>query len=280
MREDDKKVFGFAARAFNAWILVRDTNPSSLKYIGRKGFAPKPIDCKAKTADSGENAGLVVAFDAVFLEKPYAPKKVKKAAKSWNEFAQSQGAHDSISLNRINGRYKVDLNKQTKRYGCVMLRAPQGWCYIHGDYDLKDIIPEENSRQNVALRHRLYGQQHMRDPLLSQVQEFVNSRIGVDMVQHGAEAQYAGHTDDIILVFSPFGDERVLRNEVETTWFYRALSRPIVQEYEVRNRAKTPQKRRERYGVMKIDVYNHNCSAPDFEDFAIHWFERKFGRTF
>ena len=51
MRLNDKKIFLQVAQELKLWILVRRTNPASLQYIGRAGYAPKSIDCKAKTAD-------------------------------------------------------------------------------------------------------------------------------------------------------------------------------------------------------------------------------------
>ena len=64
MRPTDKRVFLDAARQLQLWILVRRTNPASLRYIGLPGYLPKPIDCKAKTADLNQGryrvAGLVV----------------------------------------------------------------------------------------------------------------------------------------------------------------------------------------------------------------------------
>src|SRR5580692_9242485 len=51
MRSQDKAIFLEAARQFQIWILVRRTNRASLEYVGRPGYTPKRIDCKAKTAD-------------------------------------------------------------------------------------------------------------------------------------------------------------------------------------------------------------------------------------
>jgi hypothetical protein len=51
MRPRDEMVSQEAARHFQAWMLVRRTNVASLPYIGRPGYVPNRIDCKAKTAD-------------------------------------------------------------------------------------------------------------------------------------------------------------------------------------------------------------------------------------
>ena len=47
MRDRDKKYFLEAAHKFNAWIIVRLTNPKSMQYIGMPGYWPKRIDCGA-----------------------------------------------------------------------------------------------------------------------------------------------------------------------------------------------------------------------------------------
>ena len=60
IRSEDKKVFAAAALEIGVYILVRGTNEASLKYISDPLCVPKPIDCKAKTADQGPLAGLVV----------------------------------------------------------------------------------------------------------------------------------------------------------------------------------------------------------------------------
>ena len=68
MRLEDWFHFYRAAWNFKVWILARWTNPDSLPYVGRRtvkySYAPKPIDCKPKTADQNEagkeQAGLVV----------------------------------------------------------------------------------------------------------------------------------------------------------------------------------------------------------------------------
>jgi len=64
MRSQDKSIFLEAARQFQIWILVSRTNRASLEYVGRPGYTPQRIDCKAKTADIDiapyRLAGLVV----------------------------------------------------------------------------------------------------------------------------------------------------------------------------------------------------------------------------
>src|ERR1019366_4271453 len=51
MRAMDVVAFREAAKHFQVWILVRASKAAALRYIGRIGYVPKRLDCKAKTAD-------------------------------------------------------------------------------------------------------------------------------------------------------------------------------------------------------------------------------------
>ncbi len=211
MRTQDKRVFADAARTLNLWILVRRTNPASLQYIGVAGYTPKRIDCKAKTADQDSGAyrvaGLVV--DAEIHERTFRPGKLQSAEKCWQEFVGE-------FIGKPGSPYAVDLNAKSPRYGCVTLNGK----YIHGDYDLYDIIIPDQARRNLAAVETLLGKPHMRGPRLLQVQRFINQRIGVEMVQHGGEAQYADHSEQSIDVFGPQGEECTILNEFSVRGWY------------------------------------------------------------
>src|SRR5882724_9163351 len=93
MRANDKQIFLDAARRFQVWILVRRTNRASLEYIGKPGFVPKPIDCKAKTADENigryKLAGLVI--DPTGREAAFKPERFQDAVKCWKDTKQLLG---------------------------------------------------------------------------------------------------------------------------------------------------------------------------------------------
>lgn len=101
MRSRDVEAFRAAAQRFGAHILVRRTNPASLSYVGQRGYMPKPIDCKVKTADrdvvlaSGKIvkcAGLVVNPTLPKFEQAFASaKKREKALKEWSAFNAKHG---------------------------------------------------------------------------------------------------------------------------------------------------------------------------------------------
>src|SRR5688572_16011353 len=101
MRSQDKMVFAACAVALRHWILVRRTNPESLKYIGVDGFAPKPIDCKPKTADKGKFAGLVVSPE--IETEAFNDAKAPDALKYWKDFKLT-------SLTDKGRGYSVDTN--------------------------------------------------------------------------------------------------------------------------------------------------------------------------
>jgi hypothetical protein len=207
VRPQDKAVFLEAARHFQVWILVRRTNVASLQYIGRPGYVPKRIDCKAKTADLDvppyKLAGLVV--DPTIQPKAFSPGRVAKAKDSWTAMKSLVGAV-----------YQVDSDSKSKHYGCLKLQGS----YIHGDYDLYDIIDVTQPHRNLAAVETLLGQPHRRGAKVLPVQEFINSRIGSPMVQHGGEAQYADHSEQSIDAFGPNGEDVTILNEFSVRSWY------------------------------------------------------------
>ena len=207
MRTQDKMVFAACAVAMRYWILVRRTNPESLKYIGVDGFVPKPIDCKPKTADKGKFAGLVVSPDIV--KEAFNDQKAEDALKYWKDFK-------TTSLADQGRGYSVDAKPDSPYYGCVLL----GFNKIYGDYDLYDVVDPAQARRNFAIVDTMHGQLHMRSPYMYKVMAWINERIGAPVVQHSGEAQYKDHTDQTIDAFGPLGEYRELHNEAEIRLFY------------------------------------------------------------
>ncbi|MCC6343817.1 MAG: hypothetical protein IT166_16560 [Bryobacterales bacterium] len=207
MRPSDKRIFLDAAAHFQVWILVRRTNPASLRYVGQAGYTPKRIDCKAKTADIDippyTLAGLVV--DPRIHPRAFKPGKESKALAAWK-------AMEPL----IGHTYKVDEDRNSKHYGCLRLDGN----YIHGDYDLYDIIDISQPRRNLAAVETLHGQPHRRGAKLLAVQQYVNERMGTPMVQHGGEAQYADHSEQAIDAFGPNGEDVTILNEFSLRAWY------------------------------------------------------------
>ena len=215
MRSDDKVIFASAARHFEAWILVRRTNPASIQYIGKQGYTPKRIDCKAKTADQNVGryhlAGLVV--DATQWPNAFQGDRMAQAQEIWaNFYAQNCLGNPSPTC-----PYSIEQDDASPHYGCVKFHGE----YIHGDYDLYDVILEEHPRGNLAAVETLHGQRHLRGPRLTPIQEYVNRRLGIPMVQHGGEMQYTVHSEQSIDVFGPRGEQCTILNEYSIRAWYR-----------------------------------------------------------
>ncbi len=212
MRLQDQRIFSLAAQKFGLWVLVRRTNPASLKYIGKPGYTSKPIDCKAKTADLNyrtyELAGLVASPE--IHPQAFRAEKLPKAKATWAEFAHS-------CLGPQASRYTLDDKPASKHYGCVTLLGK----YVHGDYDLYDLIIPDQAHRNLAAVEQLLGQPHRRGPRFLEVQEFLNRQIGEEMIHHGGEAQYADHTEQSVDAFGPQGEQCTILNEFSVRAWYR-----------------------------------------------------------
>jgi hypothetical protein len=95
-----------AAKKFQVRLVLRQTNRASWEFVGRTEYFPKPITCKAKTADTNaeggaglpraryETAGLVV--DPNVHKNVFEPGKAAGALELWDEFKE-----------RISGQEKV-----------------------------------------------------------------------------------------------------------------------------------------------------------------------------
>jgi hypothetical protein len=230
MRGKDLRSFLMVARQYNVILLVRHTNEDSLKYVGVSGFYPKPATVKAKTADKNppavtglsggmrttknyKIAGLVV--HPGFQPACYVGAKVHKAQDCWDHTMETLSPtlmNKKVDLNRpeswsiwgverqsVNSarwKWRVDVDRNSDYFGCLQLKSGDiPWSYIHGDYDLKDVIVVGSEQDNRRAEGKLDGVKNF-TPLLKglefeTVQRALNSMIGADMVQHGAEAQFA-----------------------------------------------------------------------------------------
>ena len=173
------------------------------------GYMPKRIDCKAKTADAEifrfEVAGLVV--DPAIHPSAFKPTRLQTARECWSAMKYLIGTV-----------YEVNQDRTHKHYGCLRLKNGP---YIHGDYDLYDIIDVERAGENSAREEIHLGQPDMRGPMLGEVQAFVNGRLGVAMIQHGAEAQFKDHSEQSIDAFGPHGEDVTILNEYSVRAWYK-----------------------------------------------------------
>ncbi|HLK65497.1 MAG TPA: toxin glutamine deamidase domain-containing protein [Bryobacteraceae bacterium] len=210
MRPQDMEVFQDAARKNNQWILVRHTNPESLQYIGEPGYTPKRIDCKANTANVAghEHAGLVV--------DPHIHPD------AYQNPAAAQAKWDAMHRELPDGRkvlpegYSVDRDPASPRFGCLQHEGK----YIHGDYDIYDMIDPKRPGANLGLVTELHGERHIQTPKLPEVGNYVNDRVGAPMVRHGGELQYRDHSEQRIIAFGPQGQRFELNGEQEIRDLY------------------------------------------------------------
>ena len=268
MRGKDLQKFLQVAKEFNVIILVRHTNADSLKYIGKAGYYPKPALCKAKTADKNppafttlvqgrkqtfqpEIAGLVV--HPGFHPYAYEPKKVAKAASEWLHTLEliapslkaakvdlADPASWSIwgverkAASAPRWSWRVDIDPKSPHFGCLQLKNEHiSWSYVHGDYDLKDVIVEGRRSDNRTWKSRLDGVPNntplLADRRFSTIQSRLNSLIGADMVQHGAEAQFAWHgADDPITAAFPDWTHKLFYDAVTVQLWYREINRNVL----------------------------------------------------
>jgi hypothetical protein len=200
MRKTDHKIFRDTAREQNVWLLVRLTNPQSLIWAGRRNYLPKPISCKAKTANTDTDARYKIAG---LVADPYKHgnkfKKPHDARKYWDEFSAAHLDQDYRQTGLGRDGYSVDIDPKSVHYFC----AQRDGQYIHADYDLLDIVDAENPRVNEIFEEILDGARHAYNPRFPEIQRILNTRMDTPMVQHAGEAQFTGLYEQPIHVFFP-----------------------------------------------------------------------------
>lgn len=213
--------FQLAAAKFKVWILVRRGNPESLQWIGKDGYVPKPLDCKAKTADrpGTDCAGLVT--DPIRRPDAFLSDKLKKARDEWTKFEKQIYIFDRENLqrnheaDRVGKHYTLQLDKTKKHYGCVMFkpvfRAHAD--FLHADYDLYAIVSAADPAANIFAQETGFGgAAHSRGKFLYDVQYFFKAagiREGEEfcspMIRHGEQETFKTDWDDTLDVFWPDG---------------------------------------------------------------------------
>jgi hypothetical protein len=267
MRAKDLRIFCMIARKYNVYLLIRHTNEASLQYVGKPGYYPKPASIKAKTADidpppfqfkSGGHARTVQHKIAGLVPHPdfqpdvFMGAKLAKARHCWYDTLDVlHGAGVNIpattpdtwsmwgkehASGRSGWRWKVDVDPASPHFGCLQIaRDSIGWSYLHGDYDLKDVVVKGHETYNERNEGKHQGAKNF-TPLLpglefETVRRELNEAMGVDMVQHGAEAQFAWHGDEPITVVSPDGPGLqflVLANVEAVMGWYREMNRELI----------------------------------------------------
>jgi hypothetical protein len=268
MRGKDLQKFMMVARDFNVIILVRTTNRHSLKYIEKPGYYPKPAVCKAKTADQNpairsiayrgkaiakqyEVAGLVVHPD-FHGESCYEGAKLAKAQDAWkhtlevltpvaarlkvdpdNPNSWATWGEERRGVHGSRWSWRVDVDPNSSHFGCLQLKNEDiGWSYIHGDYDLNDVIQPGREEENLRRKGMLDGVANNIPDLhgvhFKTIQTKLNAMMGADMVQHGSEAQFAWHGDESITVAYPDWRHEILYDAMTVQGWYMNLKRDVL----------------------------------------------------
>ena len=244
MKPNQAGAFQAAAKRFNVYILLRRTNVMSLRYIGDPNCVPKRLDCKAKTADADytaaafgpkQTAGLVVDPTITGPASFNGGRKYAAALAEWSSFAarmlkpavRTLAGQQAVTYIPDGGLYFVDLDPASLRHGCVKFTASSlltAGKYIHGDFDLYGIVRADDPARNVAVSETRLGQHHSRSPEFFDVQNFVNNRIGVPMVLHGAQESYGPeHSEEGIDIFHPDGTMAGAENAAEIARLYETV---------------------------------------------------------
>jgi len=213
--------FQLTAMKFKVWILVRRGNPESLQWIGKDGYCPKPLDCKAKTANrpGTDCAGLVT--DPFRRPDAFLSDKLKTAREEWAKFEKRLYIFDKVNLqrnyeaDRAGKHYTLQLDETKKHYACVMykpvFRAQAE--FLHADYDLYTIASEAEPADNTFAGGTGFGGvEHSRGKYHLEVQYFFKAagiREGEEfcspMIRHGEQDTFKADWDDTLDVFWPDG---------------------------------------------------------------------------
>jgi hypothetical protein len=193
MRPQDISVFKSTSHLFNVWILVRETKMNSLQYIAKEKYAPKPIVCKAKTAEKNsllhpqyQIAGLVA--NPEYYKDVYPPDK----AGYWTSTI--------TTLKQLRIPFELDSAPTSQHYNCLKI----GGKYLYGDYDLFDIIIKGQESRNLGSVEEREGIPNVRGARVKPIEKHINALLGCDMIKHGAAAQFSNQFEKV-LAFTPEG---------------------------------------------------------------------------
>lgn len=171
MHPQHKSVFFDVAERRQCWIGLREPNPLAAKWIGRSGYAPKPLTCKAKTSDNPAFTYSGLVADPKLCEDAFAAGSRADALAKWEQFAPA---------GQLPTGYKVVDHGQ--ELGLVQYMGN----FLHADYDLMAI--NRSNRQGEFLPTSQSEQQF----LFSSVASEINRGIGLPLIQHGAEMMWTG----------------------------------------------------------------------------------------
>jgi hypothetical protein len=167
MRRDHMDVFFNVAEQFGCWIGVREPNPLADKWIGKSGYVPKGLNCKAQTSDNPafRFAGLVV--DPTARPEAFTKETLPDAKDTWKKKFLKGG-------------------RVPPGFACMSAGAEKGLVKFAGaaifaDYDLM-AISRSNSRGEM-----LFTDQAQQGELFAKIEPILRQGLRVPMVQHPTE---------------------------------------------------------------------------------------------
>jgi hypothetical protein len=152
MRPRDSVAFRDVAKENDIIILVRNSNPDAVEYIGKEGYAAKPEELKAKSRKTPPNKGLAAAdpkdqrlIDMLNKDKPPL---------SYDEFVKKLD--------------KSGYGVASEQEGYVVYQKSTGTKY-YSDYDL----------------HGVYDAKTGKDAYNENLRKNLNKKFGDEIIQHG-----------------------------------------------------------------------------------------------
>jgi hypothetical protein len=202
MRERDQRVFAQVAKHIGKIILVRNTNPNALQYIGQKNYKPWPAHLKATTRTFPPNVGLAAADPTDnALETALGELNPPATYEQYKEELAAQG-----------------FTVQGEEEGYI-IRDASGHAfypgyYLHGVYDAETGRNIWTGAEGDRLRMEL------------------NTRLGEMLIQHGTHDAWALLNDAAragslygaqppVVAYMPDGSSYFLRTASEMMEFYQ-----------------------------------------------------------
>jgi hypothetical protein len=218
MRKQDVRIFQRYSIDRGVFVLVRRTNIFSVPYIGKSGFVPKPLECKPKTAKS--NVDFVkngVRIQSECRGLVVNPRILGHHAFNGDKYqwVLARRTWDKYWGNQIPAGFSVQMDETSKYYGCVMRGTSPNHSYIHGDYDLYALVNKDRLSERESIEASFEGAAHKHSKEWSDFIYFANQHMGVDMIQHGSQEHFCGHSDDEVDIFAPFEKRHLQLRKIE-----------------------------------------------------------------
>lgn len=151
------------AKEENLIIIVRNSNPDAVNYLGKPGFKAKPMTMKPKTRKTPPNSGLVAVDPADDYFKSLMKKEGVTTPEAWVK--KTMEPPPGWTVDRNNG---------------FVLRDPQGNAY-YSDVDLHGVYRADS------------GKSAWKEGMEKEISKSIDP--DVELVQHGPHDEWLGRLD-------------------------------------------------------------------------------------